>query len=913
MAGYLDKSGIIEFFLIEASEHIQNLNAGLLALEKDPTNREVIDELFRAAHTLKGSAAMMGFQGISDVGHKSEDMLGLFRSGSIPITRETLNFLFDSVDAVKLMVDGIASKKPEDPLIIENITQSFTSLVDTLRGRAAPSQSASEAAPAEKSTPAAVPPSPSVPAAAPPAVKALEKPASLPSKEELDLAWEKAFAEEAGESPRQEKTATQKMPVSASKKATPLVPPKPAIMAPSPVAPPLPISPRPSAAQAAADAAAIEAAADATLQQEIEDAKRAGVVEKRGVGRRAADAPDIEKQFIRVNIERLDNLMNLVGEMVVNRNKLTRQVDLIKSLRDELTFSQNRLLYEIRKFEEKYEYTMNFQAPVSAVPEQRPAEQSGDFFELEFDRYDDFNLLSRKLTEITNDTNEIMMEFSGFFDSFELDTSRISTITSNLQNEITMARMVEMDRLFQLFQRPVRDMAQSENKKINMVVTGGDTKIDKTIFEIISDPLMHMVRNAISHGIEGPEERTRNGKDPSGTLILSARHDGSSIVLQIEDDGRGMDPEQLRRSAVEKRFITQNEAKSMSDADALNLIFRAGFSTAATVGKVSGRGVGMDVVTTQLGKINGRIEIKTEKNVGTRFIIRLPLTLAIAQALIVKVKDQEVAIPMNLVEETTRFSDKDIQRAAGEEMVNLRGSLMRLLRLNTLLAAGKLPKKGEDYRYPTLILVLAEKRVALMVEDIAGREEIVVKSLGEYLKNVRMFSGATISGEGDVRLILNVAHLFGEETISTKTSYIVGRESAAADTARRKPRILVVDDSISIRKYVQRFLDRSGYEVETATDGMNALEVMGKTKVDAVVTDLEMPVMHGYDLMAEMKRNPVFMNIPIIVLTSRAGEKHRQKAIEMGAQDYLVKPFEEQEMIEALKKLLSSAAVASRA
>ena len=907
MAGSLDKSGIIEFFLVEASEHIQNLNAGLLALEKDPTNREVIDELFRAAHTLKGSAAMMGFQGISDVGHKSEDMLGLFRSGSIPITRDTLNFLFDSVDAVKLMVDGIASKKPEDPLIIENINQSFTTLVESLRGGAAPSQPAPAAA--EKPASAAAPPASPVPVSALPAVKAPEKPASLPSKEELDVAWEKAFAEEAGESPKPEKTAVPKTPVSTPKKAAIPAPSKPAVMVPMPSAPPPSVPPRLSAEQAVADAAA----AEASLQQEIEDAKRAGVVEKRGVGRRAADAPDIEKQFIRVNIERLDNLMNLVGEMVVNRNKLTRQVDLVKSLRDELSFSQNRLISEIRKFEEKYEYTMNFQAPAPAGEMQRPADQSGDFLELEFDRYDDFNLLSRKLTEITNDTNEIMAEFSGFFDSFELDTSRISTITSNLQNEITMARMVEMDRLFQLFQRPVRDMAQSENKKINMVVTGGDTKIDKTIFEIISDPLMHMVRNAISHGIEGPEERQRNGKEPSGSLILSARHDGSSIVLQIEDDGRGMDPEHLRRSAVEKRFITQSEAKSMSDADALNLIFRAGFSTAASVGKVSGRGVGMDVVTTQLGKINGRIEIKTEKNVGTRFIIRLPLTLAIAQALIVKVKDQEIAIPMNLVEETTRFSDKDIQRAAGEEMVNLRGSLMRLMRLNTLLTAGKLPKKSEDYRYPTLILVLAEKRVALMVEDIVGREEIVVKSLGEYLKDVRMFSGATISGEGDVRLILNVAHLFGEETISTKTSYIGGKESFVAETVRRKPRVLVVDDSISIRKYVQRFLDRSGYEVETATDGMNALEVLGKTKVDAVITDLEMPVMHGYDLMAEMKRNPVFMTIPIIVLTSRAGEKHRQKAIDMGAQDYLVKPFEEQEMIEALKKLLSNSAMASRA
>ena len=908
MAGSLDKSSIIEFFLVEAGEHIQNLNSGLLALEKTPDDRAVIDELFRAAHTLKGSAAMMGFQGVSDVGHKAEDMLGLFRSGSIPISRDTLNFLFDCVDAVKLMVDGIASKKPEDPLIIENISQSFKSIVDTFRGGAA-------AVPAEKDAAAAPPPPPQ---AALPVIKAPEKPAALPSKEELDLAWENAFAEETGEAPSQAKTPQPSIP----KQAAP-VPPRPAapvlprpatpVMVPPPLAtkPAVPTPPAAMTTQPSTSAAA--AAAEASLRQELEDAKKAGVVEKRGFGRRAADAIEVEKQFIRVNIERLDNLMNLVGEMVVNRNKLTRQVDLIKNLRDELAFSQNRLLHEIRKFEEKYEYTMNFQAPALSGPEQRSAGQSGDFFELEFDRYDDFNLLSRKLAEITNDTNEIMMEFSGFFDSFELDTGRISTITSHLQDEITQARMVEMDRLFQLFQRPVRDLAQAENKKINMVVTGGDTKIDKTIFEIISDPIMHMVRNAISHGIEGPEERTRLGKEPGGALILSARHDGSSIVLQIEDDGRGMDPEQLRRAAVEKGFLTPGEAKAMTDGDALNLIFRPGFSTAAAVGKVSGRGVGMDVVTTQLGKINGRIEIKTEKGVGTRFIIRLPLTLAIAQALIVKVKDQEVAVPMNLVEETTRFSDKDIQHAAGEEMINLRGSLLRLMRLNTLLTVGKLPKREEDFRYPTLILVLADKRLALMVEDIIGREEIVVKSLGDYLKNVRMFSGATISGEGDVRLILNVAHLFGEETISTKTSYVGGREASAAEAQLRKPRVLVVDDSISIRKYVQRFLDRSGYEVETATDGMNALEALAKQKYDAVITDLEMPVMHGYDLIAEMKRNPVFASVPIIVLTSRAGEKHRQKAIDMGAQDYLVKPFEEQEMIEALKRLLAGVTLAARA
>jgi chemosensory pili system protein ChpA (sensor histidine kinase/response regulator) len=886
MAESLDKSGIIEFFLVEAGEHIQNLNSGLLALEKEPTSREVIDELFRAAHTLKGSAAMMGFQGISDVAHKAEDMLGLFRSGSTPVTRDTLNFLFDSVDAVKLMVDGVSSNKPEDPLIVETIAQAFMSITD-IEGPAAPAEEPrlspleeETAAPAAEERETQVPPETTP---LPPLLSG-KLPAGtmpLPTREELDEAWETAFAEEV-------RTAAD-------------------APSPSPVAPELP---RAATTQAPAASPPSSRVVE-SLRGEIEEAKRAGVFETRGYGRRATDAPDIEKQFIRVNIERLDNLMNLVGEMIVNRNKLTRQVDLIKSLRDELAFSQNRLLGEIRNFEEKYEYTLHYQT-LAPAPSESVEGRTNDFLELEFDRYDDFNLLSRKLTEITNDTNEIMVELSGFFDSFELDTARISTITSNLEDEITKARMVEMDRLFQIFQRPVRDLAQAENKLINMAVTGGDTKIDKTIFEIISDPVMHMVRNAISHGIERAEDRVRLGKDQTGALLLSARHDGGNIVLQIEDDGRGMDPEQLRRAAVEKGFLTQTEARSLSETECLNLIFRPGFSTAAEVGKVSGRGVGMDVVTNQLAKINGRIEIKTEKNIGTRFTIKLPLTLAIAQALIVKVKDQEIAIPMNLVEETTRFSDKDIQRAAGEEMVNLRGVLMRMLRLNTLLGAGKLPRREEGYRYPTLILVLADKRLALMVEEILGREEIVVKSLGEYLKNIRMFSGATISGEGDVRLILNVAHLFGEEAISTKTSYINSRDSTAVESLVRKPRLLLVDDSISIRKYVQRFLDRSGYEVDTATDGMNALDILSKAKYDAVITDLEMPIMHGYDLIAEMKRSPLFGRIPIIVLTSRAGEKHRQKALDMGAQDYLVKPFEEQEMIGTLRRLLAGDAVAGR-
>ncbi len=903
MAAPFDKSGIIEFFLIEAGEHLQNLNRGLLSLEKEPSDNSIIDELFRAAHTLKGSAAMMGFSGISSVAHTTEDMLGQFRSGGIPIRKDTLNFLFDAVDAIKLLVDGIAANKQEDELVVSAITQSYRDVVAAVHGVPLTEEAPPDSAEQPPAGPAA---REEVPAASVELQPLAESGAE--SKDELDMAWERTF--DVGEPPIQVEPIVeeQKEPL-----------PEPEILfeqlaaaAPDVVA--SPVAETDESEQDLhdeTDEAGEETTSAQQLKEEIEASKRSGIREKRGVGRRAKDAAEIEKQFIRVNIERLDNLMNLVGEMVVNRNRLARQVAFIKTLREELAFCQERLLHEIRKFEEKYEYTLNYGL---AAPEAE--QQSDDFMELEFDRYDDFNLLSRKLTEITNDTNEIMTELAGFFDSFEFDTARISSITTNLQDEITMARMVEIDRLFQMFQRPVRDLCQEEEKQVNLVVSGADTKIDKTIFEIISDPLMHMVRNAVSHGIEAAEERRTLGKDPVGSLILKARHEGNSIILEIEDDGRGMDPEALKKTAVTKGFLSSAEAEDLSDIEALNLIFRPGFSTAASVSRVSGRGVGMDVVSNQLSKINGRIEIRTEKGVGTRFLIRLPLTLAIAQALIVKLRDQELAVPMNLVEETTRFSFKEIQHAAGEEMVNLRGSLIRLLKLNDLLGTGKFPKKDDTFRHPTLILGMAEKRIALLVEDIVGREEIVVKSLGDYLRPVKMFSGATISGEGNVRLILNISHLFGDESAAAvKASFVGMREPSppVVETVRKKPKVLVVDDSISIRKYVQRFLDRTGYEVEVAPDGMEALNILSRLTFDAVITDLEMPVMHGYDLIAEMKRNEALVNIPVIVLTSRAGEKHRQKAVEMGAQDYLVKPFEEQEMLEALKKVLSGATLARNA
>lgn len=850
MAGKFDKSALIEFFLIEAEDHIQNLTNGLLAIEKAPENRDVLDELFRTAHTLKGSAAMMGYSVVSEIAHRMEDALSQVRSGEHPADTKIVNFALETLDSIKLVIQDITQRKEEDPRLAGRVNARF--------------QEFFHGGPPAEPVP--------VQSAAPPSTPAAAEPVSVP------------------------------------------LPPK---------APPVVPAPAASAAQTAVPSELAPSATPLTLKTSIEEAKKQGIVEKREWGKRATDVSEIEKQVIRVNINQLNTLMNLVGELVIKRNHLERQLHFVQAVKEQLSFSQARLLKTVRGFEEKYEFSLPAPAPLPAA---RPESGSftGDFFDMEFDRYDDFNLLSRQLVEITNDLNEVMNEFNSFFDGFDEETSHISMITNRLQEEITAARMVELDRLFLRFSRPVRDLAQAEGKAVSIIIAGGETKIDKTVFEMISDPLMHLVRNAVSHGIEPREERIRRGKEPTGTAILRARHEGNSIIVEVEDDGRGIDPELLRTEAVRRGFLSPAAAKELSDSEAINLIFLPGFTTRREVSELSGRGVGMDVVNTDIAKVNGRIEVQTELGVGTKFSIKLPLTLAISQALVVRCGGSEFAIPLATVEETTRFTLRDIQKVAGEEVVNLRGKFLPLIRLENHFGMQPLQPPDRYTKYPTLILGVLEKRVGLMVEEIVGREDIVVKQMGDFLRDVRTFSGASVSGEGTVRLIIDTFNLVGQQGIAekAKATFIRGESAAAALEAMTPagaialadqapsgpPSVLVVDDSISIRKYVSHVLERVGFKVEVAVHGLEALEKMSGRKFNLIITDLEMPVMHGYELIAELKRSPKTAKLPVVVLTSRAGEKHRQKALEMGAQDYIVKPFDEQTLIDITRRLTQTVA-----
>ena len=527
MAKSFDKSAIIEFFLIEAGDHLTSLNNNLLVLENDPQNIELIDSLFRDAHTLKGSSAMMGFGIISDVAHRAEDILESTRSGQITPDRVIMNFLFEVLDTIKVLLDDISSGRKEDATLRDAINRKYEILINREKTEEKAEEKISENVEADDESIERV-------------YKSLDKIFVEKEGQESDVVdMEGAFKEieeekdeTVEEAEAEEEEAVEELPVKAEKPA-----------------------------------------------------------ERTAPGRRAADVSDLEKRIIRVQVDQLSNLMNLVGELVVNRNRLTGQLEHVKDIRDELVKSKARLLKVVKDFESKYEFSMSAMSFSSTGKKPSKAEGSSGhiegFFELEFDRYDDFNLLSRKLVEITNDMSEIMESLSDFFNKIDEGALHISKITTNLQQEITSVRMVEIEKLFQRFSRLVRDVSQSENKKVRLEFVGGETKIDKAIFELISDPLVHIIRNAISHGIEMPHDRKLSGKEDTGVVFVRAYQEGNNVVIEVGDDGKGIDPDAVREAAVEKGYIAKSEEKTLTDEDAINLIFLPGFSTFKEISAIS--------------------------------------------------------------------------------------------------------------------------------------------------------------------------------------------------------------------------------------------------------------------------------------------------------------------------------------
>ncbi|MBS1867442.1 MAG: response regulator [Acidobacteria bacterium] len=802
---------ILEFFQPEAEEHLQIVSDCLISLEGN-NNPEEVNKLFRAIHTVKGSAAQVGLKRLGAIAHRVEDLIGRIRDGELEPTPQVIDLCLVSTDVLKKTLQKQWADDAE-----------MRTGVDSLLAQIA------EFAPME-----------------------------VEEGEQAHAAQPAEFGETA---------------------VTP-----------------------------------------ATRTQNAEKQQQA--------------AAAIAKS-VRISLARLDRMMNTVGELVINRTRMVGRVTELERLVETLSFSKERLQGKVAEFQEKYEYNKLNSGSSFTAPQQTPTRQmltsaaAGDssfwseFSELEMDRYDDVNILSRSMAEISADVNEVLGQLGGFIGRVEGDIDEFTKLAHHLQDEITAARMVPIGTLYSRLSRAVRDAAKSADKIVELDLAGSETELDNNIIQQISDPLVHLLRNSVAHGIEFPAERTASGKQETGRVTMRAYHRGNHIYIEVEDDGRGIDYERVRRTAIERGLVSPETADRLTERDLREMLFHPGFSTAASKTELAGRGVGLDVVRSNLNTLNGEIDIQSTTGQGTKFTLKVPLTLIISPALFVRCGTANFALPLAVVEEIRRIRADEIEDVGGKLMTKVRDVVTEVVRLDAHLGLPTLEPTNGYFRM--VVANVDNRQIGLIVEDVLGKDEIVIKSLGEYLRRVKLFPGTTIAPDGSLILLIDLNRMVASEpnerramqaTPSAARIFAPGSAavakgsipSEAIDRVQHERVVVVADDSISVRKFVGRMLEKSGYRVKLASDGLEAAELIAQHGCHLVITDLEMPRMTGYELMAQLRQSPTTRRIPVMVVTSRAGAKHRDRAIKEGAAAFLTKPVQEDQLIAAVEQLMGTEA-----
>jgi chemosensory pili system protein ChpA (sensor histidine kinase/response regulator) len=803
---------ILGFFQPEAEEHLQIVSDCLLSLEGN-NNAEEVNRLFRAIHTVKGSAAQVGLRRLGGIAHRVEDLIGRLRDGEIEPSPAVVDLCLASVDVLKKTLHREWADETE-----------MRSGVDSLLGRIA--------------------------ALAP------------PEAEEASTA--------AGVAATSEARITEAKPEKTSIKSA---------------------APQPA-------------------------------------------KPTSNVKSVRIALARLDRMMNTVGELVINRTKMVGRVAELEKLIDTLSFSKERLQGKVSEFQEKYEFNRirsQIGTPWAGTQRQRlltsaAAGEKGfleEFSELEMDRYDDFNILSRSMTEISADVNEVLSQLEAFISRVEGDIDEFSKLAHHLQDEITAARMVPIGTLYSLLSRAVRDAAKSAQKHVELDFSGSETELDNNIIQQISDPLVHLVRNSVAHGIELPAGRAAAGKPSQGRVMLRAYHRGNHIYMEVEDDGRGIDYARVRQSAIECGLVSSETADRLTERDLREMLFHPGFSTASVKTELAGRGVGLDVVRSNLNALNGEIEVQSVSGQGTKFILKVPLTLIISPALFVRCGSNHFALPLAVVEEIRRIRADEIEDVGGKLLTKVRDVVTEVVRLDSYL--GLPPLEPVNGYFRMVVANAGSRQVGLVVEEVLGKDEIVIKNLGEYLRRVKLFPGTTIAPDGSLILLIDLNRMVATEPnerralqASASASRVFAPGSAAVargtipseaiDRIDQERVIVIADDSISVRKFVGRMLEKNGYRVKLAADGLEAAELITQQGCHLVITDLEMPRMTGYELMAQLRQSPATKRIPVMVVTSRAGAKHRDRAVKEGASTFLTKPVQEDQLLAAVEQLIGTEA-----
>jgi len=646
-----------------------------------------------------------------------------------------------------------------------------------------------------------------------------------------------------------------------------------------------------------------------------------------------ASAALSQAKSVRISLERLDRMMNAVGELVINRTRMLGRLSELSKLVEVLNFSKARLSGKISDFQEKHEFSRLSSSlfPGSQPPQRdtlRPnfgsltpitSNELMEFSELEMDRYDDVNILSRSLTEISADVTEVLTQLESFMGRVDSDIDDFTKLTRHLQDEITAARMIPVGNLYTRLSRTVRDAAKDSGKPVELVLEGAETELDNNIIQHISDPLIHLARNAVAHGLEDAEARRRSGKPEKGRITIRAYHRGNHIFIEVEDDGRGIDNERVRQSLIDSGLLSPVAAAELSERELREFLFRPGFSTASATSELAGRGVGLDVVRSNVHALNGEIEVSSELGRGACFTLKVPLTLIISQALFVRCGTSVFAFPLAVIEEIRRLRPADIEEVGGKLLTRVRDVVTEVLRLDLQLALPPLePLNGYLHM---VIARVGGKQVGVVVEEVLGKDEIVIKNLGDYLRRVKLFPGTTIASDGSLILLIDLNRLaslgaadqhVAQVTPAAARVFAPGSEAVAAgsipteavDPISDDRVIVIADDSISVRKFVGRMLSKAGYRVKLASDGLEASEMVAQTGCHLLITDLEMPRMNGYELMAHLRQDPATKKIPVLVVTSRAGAKHRDRAIKEGACAFLTKPVQEDQLLSTVEEIL---------
>ena len=578
---------------------------------------------------------------------------------------------------------------------------------------------------------------------------------------------------------------------------------------------------------------------------------------------------------IRVKTEKLDALMAGMGELLVARMRMEQRLGELKSVQSVLG-GWEKLWRKSRALKRSLDRRSDGDSELSALL---------DFFSIN-----------------ENHINSVGRNINRLSESMESDYRHLALLTDDMQDGVRRVRMVPIATLFDLFPRMIRDIGREREKEVELVLEGAETEIDRQVLEGLKDPLTHLLRNAIDHGIEMPDERLKKGKARQGIIRLKANQSGNHIVLEVSDDGKGINLAAVRRAAVKNNLITPADAETLSAEETIDLVFQSGLSTHVTVTDLSGRGVGMDVVREQLEKLHGQVKTHTEVDKGTAFTLILPLTLATSHVLMLKVSSQTVAVPNTTVERILQFKPEEIRRMEGKPAVRIGGRALPLISMAEILELPLVEKaENDNKKIGVVVLGAVEKRLAFQVDKFLGAQEVVVKNLGSQLQRVRNISGATILGTGQVVMILNPGSIIHSAQGLRGSSLL--KKVQVKKTVVKK--VLVVDDSITTRTLERNILENAGYAVSQAADGMEGWEKMQEEAFDAVVFDIEMPRMNGFQLTEKVRQDNRFEHLPIVLVTSLESPEDKLKGMEAGADVYITKgTFDQQELLETIERLI---------